>query len=116
MILDRILEHKKAELRHKQSRSYLADLKAAIRDAPPTLGFAVTHVASVEAALAPQKLTDGERHVEVNDALKGQTLVFERHVRLPAGRIQPKEYPAFLEFTRRADEALAGSVRVRGGK
>ena len=72
--------------------------------------------ASVEAALAPQKLTDGERHVEVNDALKGQTLVFERHVRLPAGRIQPKEYPAFLEFTRRADEALAGSVRVRGGK
>jgi indole-3-glycerol phosphate synthase len=42
MILDRILEHKKAELRHKQSRSYLADLKAAIRDAPPTLGFSVT--------------------------------------------------------------------------
>jgi indole-3-glycerol phosphate synthase len=42
MILDRIIEHKRAELRHKQSRSYLADLKAAIRDAPPTLGFAVT--------------------------------------------------------------------------
>jgi indole-3-glycerol phosphate synthase len=42
MILDRILEHKKAELRHKQSRSYLTDLKAAIRDAPPTLGFSVT--------------------------------------------------------------------------
>ena len=42
MILDRILEHKKAELRHKQSRAYLADLKAAIRDAPSTLGFAVT--------------------------------------------------------------------------
>lgn len=42
MILDRILEHKKSELRHKQSRSYRADLKAAIRDATPTLGFAVT--------------------------------------------------------------------------
>ncbi len=42
MILDRILQHKKAELRHKQSRVYLADLKAAIRDAPSTLGFAVT--------------------------------------------------------------------------
>jgi indole-3-glycerol phosphate synthase len=41
MILDRILEHKKAELRHKQSRAYLADLKAIIRDAPPALGFAV---------------------------------------------------------------------------
>jgi indole-3-glycerol phosphate synthase len=42
MILDKILDHKKAELRHKQSRSYLSDLKAAIRDASPTLGFAVT--------------------------------------------------------------------------
>lgn len=42
MILDRILEHKKAELRHKQSRSYLAGLKAAIRDASPPMGFAVT--------------------------------------------------------------------------
>lgn len=42
MILDQILEHKRAELRHKQSRGYLANLKSAIRDAPPTLGFAVT--------------------------------------------------------------------------
>jgi indole-3-glycerol phosphate synthase len=42
MILDQILEHKKAELRHKQSRAYLANLKAAIRDAAPPLGFAVT--------------------------------------------------------------------------
>ena len=42
MILDRILDHKKAEIRHKQSRSYLADLKAAIRDASPAMGFAVT--------------------------------------------------------------------------
>lgn len=41
MILDRILEHKKAELRHKNSRGYLADLKNRIRDAGPTLGFAV---------------------------------------------------------------------------
>lgn len=41
MILDRILEHKKAELRHKGSRRYLADLKARIRDAGAPLGFAV---------------------------------------------------------------------------
>ena len=50
MILDRILEHKKAELRHKQNRSYLAGLKAAIRDAPPPLGFAVTLDATRTAA------------------------------------------------------------------
>lgn len=41
MILDRILEHKKAELRRKQSRSYLANLKAVIRDRRSSLGFAV---------------------------------------------------------------------------
>lgn len=35
MILDRILEHKRAQLRHKQSRGYLSELKAKIRDAVP---------------------------------------------------------------------------------
>lgn len=50
MILDRILEHKKAELRHKQSRAYFAGLKAAIRDAAPALGFAVTLDATKPAA------------------------------------------------------------------
>ncbi len=42
MILSRILEHKKAELRHKQSRGYLSELKTRIQDAPGPLGFAVT--------------------------------------------------------------------------
>jgi len=41
VILDQILEHKKAEIRHKNSRGYLADLKDKIRDAGPTMGFAV---------------------------------------------------------------------------
>jgi indole-3-glycerol phosphate synthase len=41
MILDRILEHKKAEIRHKQSRGYLAELKAKIRDRVPPLEFGV---------------------------------------------------------------------------
>ncbi|MCP9460427.1 MAG: indole-3-glycerol phosphate synthase TrpC [Nitrospira sp.] len=42
MILDRILEHKKAEIRHKRSRGYLAELKAKIRDQTPPLPFAIT--------------------------------------------------------------------------
>jgi indole-3-glycerol phosphate synthase len=42
MILDRILEHKRAELRHKQSRGYLSELKARIRDRASPIGFAVT--------------------------------------------------------------------------
>jgi indole-3-glycerol phosphate synthase len=39
MILDRILEHKRAEVRHKQSRSYLIELKTRIRDRAAPLGF-----------------------------------------------------------------------------
>jgi indole-3-glycerol phosphate synthase len=42
MILDRILEHKRAEVRRKQSRGYLAELKGHIRDRMPPLGFALT--------------------------------------------------------------------------
>ncbi|HTQ03963.1 MAG TPA: hypothetical protein VMI54_08900 [Polyangiaceae bacterium] len=71
---------------------------------------------TVQTAVHPTKLANGERHVEVDDAVHGQTLVFERHLSLPAGRIQPNEYGAFLEFTRQADEAMAASVRVRTGK
>src|SRR5207342_1269322 len=51
MILDQILEHKRAELRHKQSRGYLSDLKVRIRDVGPTLGFAVT----LDATRTPSK-------------------------------------------------------------
>lgn len=40
MILSRILEHKRAELRHKRSRGYLADLTTRIRDMPRPMGFA----------------------------------------------------------------------------
>jgi tetratricopeptide (TPR) repeat protein len=71
---------------------------------------------NVQSTLTPKKLANGERRVDVGDSVKGQTLVFERHVSLPAGRIQPSEYPAFLEFTREADEALSGSVRIKAGK
>ncbi|UCE63067.1 MAG: indole-3-glycerol phosphate synthase TrpC [Nitrospirota bacterium] len=39
MILERILEHKKAELRRKQSRGYLTELKNRIADGRPPMGF-----------------------------------------------------------------------------
>lgn len=39
MILERILEHKKAEIRHKQSRGYLAELKGRIADQARPLDF-----------------------------------------------------------------------------
>ena len=59
MILDRILEHKKAELRHKQSRGYMAELTTLIRDLPRSMGFAValdaTKTASSPALIAEVK-------------------------------------------------------------
>jgi len=59
MILSRILEHKKAELRHKQNRSYVSELKALIRDIRAPLGFAValdaTRSASSPALIAEVK-------------------------------------------------------------
>jgi indole-3-glycerol phosphate synthase len=59
MILSRILEHKKAELRHKQSRGYMADLTTRIKDLPSPLGFAValdaTRTATSPALIAEVK-------------------------------------------------------------
>ncbi len=39
MILERILEHKKAELRRKKGRGYMAELKGRIADRPAPSGF-----------------------------------------------------------------------------
>ena len=52
MILERILEHKKAELRRKQSRGYLTGLKAKIRDQRSPQGFGI----ALEATKKPNSL------------------------------------------------------------
>lgn len=46
MILNRILEHKKAEVRRKQSRGYLKELKGRIADQPPPQLFGLALAAS----------------------------------------------------------------------
>ncbi|HKT35212.1 MAG TPA: indole-3-glycerol phosphate synthase TrpC [Nitrospira sp.] len=59
MILSRIVEHKKSELRHKQSRGYLSELKGRIRDNSGPLGFAIaldaTRTATSPALIAEVK-------------------------------------------------------------
>jgi len=59
MILSRILEHKRAEVRHKQSRGYLSELKSKIHDMPRPMGFAValaaTHTKTSPALIAEIK-------------------------------------------------------------
>ncbi|HEY3495701.1 MAG TPA: DUF3857 domain-containing protein, partial [Polyangiaceae bacterium] len=69
--------------------------------------------ASTAAIGSPEIVEDGERRVEVKDSSTAKGLVLERNVLLPAGRVQPGDYPTFLDFTRRADEALSGSLRVK---
>ncbi len=59
------------------------------------------------------ELSDGDRSVRVADTAKPGELSLVRSVNLPAGRVQPKDYPAFLGFARRADDALSQSIRVR---
>ena len=49
MILDRILEHKKSEVRRKKSRGYLTSLKGKIADRPEPSGF----IKALEEACTP---------------------------------------------------------------
>ena len=69
--------------------------------------------AKLEHLAPPKAVRDGERSVTVRDAMKGNQLVLDREIELPAGRVQPDAYGRFQEFARQADEALFHSVRVR---
>jgi tetratricopeptide (TPR) repeat protein len=69
--------------------------------------------AKLEQLAAPRSVRNGERVVSVRDAQRGNALVLDREIALPAGRVQPAAYPQFQEFARQADEALFHSVRVR---
>lgn len=63
--------------------------------------------------LGPTTVSDGDRSVRVLDSAKVGELSLVRTINLPAGRVQPKDYPRFLGFARRADDALSQSVRVK---
>jgi len=69
--------------------------------------------ARLEQLAPPKSVKDGERQVTVRDAQQGNSLVLDREIELPAGRVQPSAYGQFQEFARQADEALFHSVRVR---
>jgi hypothetical protein len=69
--------------------------------------------AKLERLAPPRQVQDGERKVIVRDAQQGATLVLDRGIELPAGRVQPNDYGKFQDFARQADEALFNSVRVR---
>ncbi len=69
--------------------------------------------AQLASTLAGGTIKDGDRSVEVKDTLRGNTLVLDRTLDLPAGRIQPDRYPAFVQFAHRADDALSSSIQIK---
>jgi hypothetical protein len=72
--------------------------------------------AEVLTRLAPVSAENGGRSVAVRDRVEGGTLVFDRVIDLPAGRVQPEDYAAFQQFARRADAALKHEVVVGLGR
>jgi hypothetical protein len=72
--------------------------------------------AKLLSTLARGKISNGDRYVLIEDSLRARTLVLKRTVHLPAGRIQPAQYPDFVQFAQRADDAQNSSVRIGVGK
>ncbi len=67
----------------------------------------------VQGAVRPETLRFGDFQVLVEDAVKQRTLRLRRSVDLAAGRVQPADYPKFQAFTRAADDALSGAIRLK---
>lgn len=68
MILERILDHKKSELRRKQNRGYLVNMRAQIRDQRAPLGF-------IQALKAGQSATAPALIAEIKKASPSQGLM-----------------------------------------
>jgi hypothetical protein len=70
----------------------------------------------VVSALAPVEIKDQDRKVTVRDRLEGQSLVLDRVIDIPAGRVEPGAYSALQEFARQADEATMRDIVFSVGK
>jgi hypothetical protein len=68
---------------------------------------------STVSGLGPGTLADGDRHVAIDDAANQGVLKIQRSIDIPAGRIQPAEYPKFARFAQQADDALSRAIEVR---
>jgi hypothetical protein len=53
------------------------------------------------------EVRDGERSVDVKDAVRGHSLFLDRVVDIPAGRVQPgAEYARYLRFIHDSDNLI----------
>jgi hypothetical protein len=80
------------------------------------LTFKLPPGARVVSALAPVEIKDQDRKVVVRDRMEGQSLVLDRVIDIPAGRVEPGAYSALQEFSRQADEATMRDIVFSAGK
>jgi hypothetical protein len=62
--------------------------------------------------LAPGEVKNDDRKVWVHDRQEGGTLVLERLIDLPAGRVEPSGYEALRDFAQRADEMMMRDIVI----
>jgi hypothetical protein len=72
--------------------------------------------AKVTSRLDPIEIKDHDRKVIVRDRQEGQTLVVERVIDIPAGRVEPEGYANLQTFARRADEATMREIVISVGE
>ena len=65
-------------------------------------------------SLLPVEVRDGERTIHVRDSVRDHSLLLDRSVDIPAGRVQPgAEYAKFLRFIREGDTLVQRELLLR---
>jgi cellulose synthase operon protein C len=78
-----------------------------------SLAITLPKGARLDGSLVNATIADGDRTLVVSDQLRDGTLMLRRTLDLPAGRVQPDAYPKFVQFARRADDAMSANVQIR---
>jgi hypothetical protein len=101
-----------ARLPHRQTPLLLGEpTYAKVR-----LSFKLPPGSKVLSRLDPIEIKDQDRKVVVQDRQEGQTLVLERTIDIPAGRIEPNGYSSLQTFARQADEATMRDIVISVGR
>jgi tetratricopeptide (TPR) repeat protein len=66
----------------------------------------------VRSTLTPGEVKNEDRKVWVRDRQEGGSLVLDRLIDLPAGRIEPSGYEALRDFAQRSDELLMRDIVI----
>ena len=66
-------------------------------------------------ALAKRTLRQGDREIVIDDHADSTSLVLDRSVRMPAGRVAIEQYADFSRYVREASDALSSQFTVRLG-